>query len=250
MVDCELGVLSLEASTITNASYTWFKPNDQIFAITQNATLANATDGVYTVVAQVGGCTDTATVNVDVANLLEANDKLVVGMEDIPQEFNILANDIHEAGQPFTITILQQGTNGTVSFTHDSIYTYTPNPGFWGSDFIIYEICYTECSTLCATALVTFDIKPDPVKCAITTVISPNDDGYNDEFIVSCASANPSNTLLIFNQWGDKVYEAAPYNNDWRGTHDGRDLPDGTYFYIFQRDSDTPPQKGFVMIYR
>ena len=160
--------------------------------------------------------------------------------------------DIHEPGQPFTITILQQGINGTVTFTHDSIYTYTPNPGFFGSDFIIYEICYTDCPSLCSTALVTFQISTTIDDCIITTVISPNEDGYNDEFIVSCVTdgANPSNTLYIFNQWGDLVYEASPYKNDWKGTYDGRDLPDGTYFFIFQRDADSPAQKGFVMIYR
>lgn len=55
---------------------------------------------------------------------------------------------------------------------------------------------------------------------------------------------------MIFNQWGDLVYEAAPYKNDWKGTYENKNLPDGTYFYIFQPDPDLPAQKGFVMIYR
>ncbi|GEM_PF-2310446 len=253
MVDCELGVLNLEASTIANASYTWFRPNNQIFATTQNATLNNATDGIYTVVVQAGGCKDTATVVVNLPNVLDANDKVVQCTVNVAQEFNILANDVYEPGQPFTITILQQGTHGTVTYVReDSIYRYNPQSGYWGSDFIIYEICYTDCPTLCSMAKVTFQIKPDPGECIVTTVISPNNDGYNDEFVVSCVDggANPLNTLYIFNQWGDQVYEAAPYKNDWKGTHNGQELPDGTYFYIFKKDPDTPAQKGFVMIYR
>ena len=77
-----------------------------------------------------------------------------------------------------------------------------------------------------------------------------NSDGVNDNFVVSCVDMYPLNTVVIFNQWGDQVYDAAPYNNDWMGTYDGKDLPDGTYFYIFQRDPDTAAEKGFVMIYR
>ncbi len=253
MADCATQSVTLEASTIANASYAWFKPNSQRFATTQNTSLAGANDGTYTVVAQVNGCSDTATVAVNLPNTLEANDKIVVCIIDQPQGFNMLAMDVYEANQPFTINILQQPSNGIVTyFGDDSIYTYTPNPGFWGNDFIIYEICYTACPDLCSVAKVTFQVKPDPEKCVITTVISPNDDGYNDVFIVSCVEDNafPSNKLHIYNEWGDEVFQAAPYKNDWKGTHNGKDLPDGTYFFIFQRDPDTPARKGFVMIYR
>ncbi|MBI1224885.1 MAG: HYR domain-containing protein [Bacteroidetes bacterium] len=255
MADCATATVTLEASSIANANYSWFKPNGQLFATTQNTTLSNANDGEYTVVAAANGCTDTATATVNLPNSLKANDKIVLCVIGQPQEFNILAMDIYETNQPFTITILQNATSGIVTHNAnqtDSIYTYKPNAGFWGSDFIIYQICYTECPDFCSTAKVTFEVSPDPMKCVITTVISPNDDGYNDEFVISCVENDgyPLNTLYIFNQWGDKVYEAAPYKNDWHGTYDGKDLPDGTYFFIFQRDPDTPAQKGFVMIYR
>jgi gliding motility-associated-like protein len=92
-----------------------------------------------------------------------------------------------------------------------------------------------------------------PGECVVTTAISPNDDGYNDEMVISCLideGKYPNNKLIIYNQWGDQVYEAAPYKNNWKGTNDGKKLPDGTYFYIFQRDPSEPTQKGFVMIYR
>ncbi|MCF8245219.1 MAG: HYR domain-containing protein [Saprospiraceae bacterium] len=253
MADCATATVTLEASSIANASYAWFKPNGQLFAMTQNTTLSSAADGIYKVVASVNGCTDTATVTLNLPNVLKANNKLVLCVVNQPQGFNILAMDIYEVGQPFTINILQQPTSGTVKyFGTDSIYTYTPNHGFWGNDFIIYEICYDACPDLCSTARVTFQVNHKPDECVITTVISPNSDGINDEFVISCVEdgAYPLNTLYIYNQWGDLVYDTKGYKNNWKGTHDARDLPDGTYFFVFQRDPDTPAQKGFVMIYR
>ncbi|MBK8425713.1 MAG: gliding motility-associated C-terminal domain-containing protein [Lewinellaceae bacterium] len=66
-----------------------------------------------------------------------------------------------------------------------------------------------------------------------------------------------SNSLVVYNQWGDKVYEAAPYSNDealaWRGTLDGqpgKDLPDGVYFYIFKPGPNEATVKGFIEIFR
>jgi gliding motility-associated-like protein len=86
----------------------------------------------------------------------------------------------------------------------------------------------------------------------ITTVFSPNNDGINDEFIISCLEGGlfKDNTLVVYNQWGDKVYSASPYKNDWKGTYNGDDLPDGTYFYVFRKDATSPFEKGFVMIQR
>ena len=55
---------------------------------------------------------------------------------------------------------------------------------------------------------------------------------------------------MIFNQWGAKVYESFPYNNDWIGTYQGEDLPDGVYYYIFTETDDADPVKGCVTIFR
>ena len=60
----------------------------------------------------------------------------------------------------------------------------------------------------------------------IPNVITPNGDGYNDKFEIEGITYS-SNTLAIFNRWGQKVYEVSNYSNQW----DGGDLPDGTYYY-------------------
>lgn len=66
------------------------------------------------------------------------------------------------------------------------------------------------------------------VECdvVIPNVITPNGDGYNDKFAIEGITYS-SNTVMIFNRWGQKVYEVSNYRNQW----DGGDLPDGTYYY-------------------
>jgi len=77
----------------------------------------------------------------------------------------------------------------------------------------------------------------DSTECGeVRTVITPEGDGRNEEFVIKCLSRFSDNTLEIFNRWGQLVYHTDDYNDDdlWRGTDvGGNDLPDGVYFYVF-----------------
>jgi gliding motility-associated-like protein len=89
--------------------------------------------------------------------------------------------------------------------------------------------------------------------CRIPTLITPNDDGQNDDLIISCLpkdiAANKSE-LFVFNEWGERVTYYKPYLNDWHGTYKSQPLPDGTYFYIFRLNPSTEPQRGYITIFR
>ncbi|MEZ4951738.1 MAG: gliding motility-associated C-terminal domain-containing protein, partial [Saprospiraceae bacterium] len=63
-----------------------------------------------------------------------------------------------------------------------------------------------------------------------------NGDQINDYFTILGIENHPNNELLIFNRWGNLVYETESYKNDWDGTFNGTALPDGTYYYIFKYD--------------
>lgn len=97
--------------------------------------------------------------------------------------------------------------------------------------------------TLLSLGLLSF--KENPYKQEISTLIfseffSPNGDGNNDFFIIKNIENYPINKIHIFNRWGDKVYEAEPYKNDWDGVSNannqffGKRVPDGTYFFRFE----------------
>ena len=61
-----------------------------------------------------------------------------------------------------------------------------------------------------------------------TNVFTPNGDGINDFLKFDLVEVYPGSSLIIFNRWGNKVYEDNDYYNDW----DGEDFQEGTYFYV------------------
>jgi gliding motility-associated-like protein len=62
---------------------------------------------------------------------------------------------------------------------------------------------------------------------------SPNFDGDNDNFVIHGIDAYPDNTFIVYNRWGNIVYEKNDYANEWDGNNNaGEALPDGTYFVI------------------
>ncbi len=92
----------------------------------------------------------------------------------------------------------------------------------------------------------------DPVPIHVYNTFSPNGDGYNDFFEIEGAIAYPFSFLSVFNRYGNVVYEQAAYINDWNGTNyqSGEALPDGAYFYIFDRGDGSDKVIGDVVIFR
>jgi gliding motility-associated-like protein len=77
-------------------------------------------------------------------------------------------------------------------------------------------------------------------KLDATTLFSPNGDGRNDTWTVNKPELVENCRLSIFNRNGTEVYNTTNYNNDWDGTINGTQLPEGTYYYVF----DCPDQES------
>src|SRR6266850_1171364 len=59
----------------------------------------------------------------------------------------------------------------------------------------------------------------------IPDVFTPNGDSTNQFFEIDQRMVGGS--LVIYNRWGEQVYQSSNYQNDW----EGGDLPAGVYFY-------------------
>jgi gliding motility-associated-like protein len=78
---------------------------------------------------------------------------------------------------------------------------------------------------------------PMPVfKLLIPNIITPgNEDSANDKFIIQYgdipgetpATYGFKTSVIIYNRWGNKVYESVDYQYDW----DGSGLAAGVYYY-------------------
>jgi gliding motility-associated-like protein/uncharacterized delta-60 repeat protein len=78
-------------------------------------------------------------------------------------------------------------------------------------------------------------------------IITPNEDGLNDYFVVRGINPLKSNKLTIFDRIGTLQFTTSSYENNWNGTDSkGDKLIQGTYYYVFTSDKETI--KGFVEI--
>ena len=85
----------------------------------------------------------------------------------------------------------------------------------------------------------------------IPQIFTPNGDNANDAFTIIDIDYFTKSNLIVFNRWGNIVYQAAPYVNSWDGKNEnGDELPDGTYYYSLDLGNGHEPYKGFVVITR
>ncbi len=91
---------------------------------------------------------------------------------------------------------------------------------------------------------------------SVPNAITPNGDGSNDFFIVPQIERNPDgypeSELIIFNRWGDVLYRATPYDNNWDGLNNkGENLVEGTYYYVLRLNTrEGEFMKGDITIIR
>ncbi len=135
-----------------------------------------------------------------------------------------------------TDTILCQGKFVELVANNIIGADYRWNNGSTTNSSIYYEestatlTVITKCDTLQATTEIEENECEEP-EVYIPNSFTPNGDGLNEYFEIVNLPAD--NSLKVFNRWGEMIYEAAPYRNDWDGTlRTGEKALDG--IYIFQ----------------
>lgn len=134
-------------------------------------------------------------------------------------------------------------TTGFISM-EGNIIRYEPLPDNCDDINFTYEVC-NELG--CDEGMVRIYYLCDEI--SVFTGFSPNGDGINDAFRIDGLARYPNHKISIFNRWGNKVLYTENYQNDWRGTHNGQDLPDGTYFYLFD-NGEGDVSSGWISLKR
>ncbi len=258
---CMGEVLQLQAEDDNvGLSYRWLLDGTVRYT-EQNPTIdfLSATDaGDYQVIAfdPESGCADTSEVrklNI-LTEPITAPDMAFIFLPTTHIEIIVTENDDLPLNTDYTVTIFQQPEFGRIEVIDATKghFDYIRETDRARTDRFFYEICYDDCDRACEREMVTVEILYNDEECVTTNLISPNGDGTNDEFTIYCLENGdfPDNEVSIYNQWGDRVFRAAPYMNDWTGTFEGEDLPDGTYFYTFRRDANSEMKKGSLTIFR
>ena len=183
----------------------------------------NTTQYLVTVSNQFA-CTDTATVLVTVDEKPTANagpDKTII------------------QGHPATLSGSATGLAISYSWSPaiyiDNAQTLQPVANPPGDiDYVLTVVSTNGCGTAIDTMHVFWykDI-------FIPTAFSPNGDGINDTWKIPALSAFPTFELLVFNRYGEVVFQNKNTNLPWDGTYKGMPAPIGSY--VYQISLNQPP---------
>jgi gliding motility-associated-like protein len=150
-----------------------------------------------------------------------------------PRNFNACDGEllINASGAVAPITYVWSG-----SFGHTGSGERAGN--LCSGEFVEFYITDANGCTAYATDSVPY---PEDGCFRVSPVITPGQqDGKNDNVIITCIHTALSNTMEIYNRWGQLVFKAEDYNNNdadrdhnWNGlTKGGEVLAEGVYYYV------------------
>ena len=224
--------------------------------------------GVYTYKTKslITGCDSIVTLNMDV---IEPKDSTIDERMCKGETYSFNGQEITESGVYTYITkSLITGCDSIVTLNMDviepdetEITMLMPQDGFYEWEGDVYRKPGTykkmQKNQFGCDSIVTLTLDANPTAHVnIPEGFSPNDDGINDTFVIQGIENYADNRIRIFNRWGNKVYEASPYRNNWDGrNHEGGNvgsdkLPVGTYYYLLWLRKNDSPKKGYIYLNR
>ncbi|MDP2384874.1 MAG: gliding motility-associated C-terminal domain-containing protein [Bacteroidota bacterium] len=212
--------------------YTWNSgQNSQSISVSPSNTFN------YILTASNGVCTDKDTVKVNVNPIpnLIVSDDITITQGDTAM--------LSVSGANF----YNWSSNSSLSCTTCSTITVSP---LYSSQYCVEASSINGCiNSKCVNVIV-------DINCGelfVPDAFSPNGDGVNDMLQVfinkTCVKGF---SLLIFDRWGEKIFESSDINTFWDGTYKGQALNNAVFVYYLNisfNNNDSPIiQKGNISI--
>lgn len=239
-------------SGVTNASCAWDFGDGTTSSNCDNVPHTYAGNGMYSVnlvIQSTDGCSATVSKN----NYIEILPSPVAAFEANPTVTTLDAT---------TIAFTNQSENATAydwNFGDYSLNVSTANPShtFPSTEAGNYDVTLTAYNAIgcSSSATITIVITDPKIEYGIPNVFTPNNDHFNDEFVL----INPKNIkeleIVILNRWGDVVFKSSDVDFKWNGKNNnsGAECTSGTYFYTLEMvnfSNVTIQEQGFVQLVR
>jgi gliding motility-associated-like protein len=135
-------------------------------------------------------------------------------------------------------------------------YSWTPatylssdtsaSPVSMPDDDITYRLLLTAEGGCTATDTIFIKVLKGP---EVPNAFSPNGDGINDTWRIKNLESYPGASVEVYDRSGQIVFRATGgYMVEWNGTHNGKPLPVGTYYYIINPKNGRQLIAGSVTI--
>ncbi len=89
-------------------------------------------------------------------------------------------------------------------------------------------------------------VEDTSIVLVVPNTITPNNDGFNDSWVLSGIEKFTSVEVCVYNSYGKLILQTNNYTNNWKGTYKGKKLPDGVYPYRILADGEE--MKGLLNI--
>jgi gliding motility-associated-like protein len=195
----------------------------------------------YTFTPNLGQCSSTATMTIEVNNNFNFSIKEYCNNSNLLLE--VLDNDLFDLNNSFISWYVNNlYTNQTDKMFNLTNYLNSTSPVPVLPILVSAEVVNEDGCTKKVDYLI------ENLYCGIQKGISPNNDGSNEFFDLRLLSVKK---LSIFNRHGVLAFEKENYYNEWVGqTNKGAELPDGTYYYLINFKNDQPSKTGWIYINR
>ena len=199
---CEKQTLQLSAFN-NNANYMWQDGSNASGYLVSHT-------GTYFVIVNLNNCTSSDTITVNYKSLpyfsLGKDTFLCAGMQYVLEPtINTNAN-----------LLWQDGSSGPL-FT-------VSNPGLY----------FLTGTNECGSYADSITIATGPCDIMMPTAFTPNGDGMNDIFRVKYPFPVKQFNMIIYDRWGEKVFETSNINNGWDGIFKGLPALQGSYVWVIR----------------
>ncbi|MEP1488237.1 MAG: gliding motility-associated C-terminal domain-containing protein [Algibacter sp.] len=231
-----------EGATTLNAingnSYQWFKEGNQIDGATNQMYVTNES-GNYSVNINLGDCTASASIvlenngfdsSIDVLdiNLIEENETLIatVATDAVNPEFKWFLNAIQISGET--------------------------SASYEATQIGDYKVSITQTVGCISTKEFLFEVK-EPIELFpdvsnIPNLISPNNDGVNDTWVIPQDYVSGTNTeVVIISSQGEMVLQTKDYQNNWPTNQINFKSINPVYYYIITTENNQT-RKGSITV--
>ncbi|WP_374505542.1 T9SS type B sorting domain-containing protein [Flavobacterium sp.] len=215
----------LDSSLPNNYTYNWAK--NGVNLNTTTPTLGVNSEGNYTVqVTNSASCSATRTITVTASN------KAIITQINITDLTDINTVTVNASGQgdyEYSIDYL----NGV--WQDSNFFTNVPGG--------IHQVVVNDKK---GCGLVSKEI----TVLSIPKFFTPNNDSYNDVWIVKGMESYPNSDLKIFDRYGKLIKELTPGSTGWDGSFNGQELPSSDYWFVLKLDPTSQEKRGHFSLKR
>lgn len=223
-------------STVASAnSYQWYNNNVAISGATTNQYQANQA-GVYSVAVDFGGCTTTASIDLAVNKIsgtVEPSQSLI------------------QEGETKTITVTTDADSPSYQWYLNNLLISGATGSTYGATEVgDYKVLITQNLGCAISKEVPFKIASglDPNATKIPNLISPNNDGINDTWVIPQEYAGGTNTeVIVMSAQGEVVLKTNNYLNNWPETQIDFTNTNPVYYYIITSQNQKV-KKGSITV--